>query len=126
MSTPTPPRSRAVLLGVQLPGVSDAEHESSLSELARLGKTLGLEVVGRVTQRRDRLAPAAVVGEGKLRELADWTGGTGVVPTGPPGSRRREEEVEETTLEAETPAPAEKPRASVVLVDHELSPSQAR
>jgi GTP-binding protein HflX len=118
-----------VLLGVQLPGVSDAEHESSLGELARLGKTLGLDVVGRVTQRRDRLAPAAVVGEGKLRELADWTGGTGVVPTGPPGTRRREEGEEETAEpEAEAPAPAAeaRPRASVVLVDHELSPSQAR
>jgi GTP-binding protein HflX len=117
-----------VLLGVQLPGVSDAEHESSLGELARLGKTLGLDVVGRVTQRRDRLAPAAVVGEGKLRELADWTGGTGVVPTGPPSARRRgeEDEEDEATPAAEAPAPAEKPRASVVLVDHELSPSQAR
>jgi GTP-binding protein HflX len=124
-SLTAPPRSRAVLLGVQLPGVSDAEHESSLGELARLGKTLGLDVAGRVTQRRDRLAPAAVVGEGKLRELADWTGGTGVVPTGPPGSKRRDEEEEDATPAAEAPAPAQ-PRASVVLVDHELSPSQAR
>jgi GTP-binding protein HflX len=116
-----------VLLGVQLAGVSDAEHESSLAELARLGKTLGLEVVGRVTQRRDRLAPAAVVGEGKLRELAGWTGGTGVVPVGPPGARRRGE-AEEAEAGEEAPAPAaeERPRASVVLVDHELSPSQAR
>jgi GTP-binding protein HflX len=128
ISPTVPPRSRAVLLGVQLAGVSDAEHESSLSELARLGKTLGLEVVGRVTQRRERLAPAAVVGGGKLRELAGWTGGTGVVPTGPPGARRRDEAEEAEVAEAEAPAPAEeaRPRASVVLVDHELSPSQAR
>ena len=128
-ASPTaPPRSRAVLLGVQLPGASDAEHESSLGELARLGKTLGLEVVGRVTQRRARLAPAAVVGEGKLRELADWTGGTGVVPIGPPSARRRDGEDAGEAPDAEAPAPAAetKPRASVVLVDHELSPSQAR
>ena len=59
------PRSRAVLLGVQLPDVSDAEFASSLAELARLAKTLGLEVVGRVAQRRSRLAPGAVVGEGQ-------------------------------------------------------------
>src|SRR5690606_22798559 len=56
------PRPRAVLLGVQLPGVDDAEHASSLAELARLAKTLGFEVVGQVTQRRARLASGAVVG----------------------------------------------------------------
>ncbi|HEX4929959.1 MAG TPA: hypothetical protein VFV62_04550, partial [Gaiellaceae bacterium] len=68
------PRPRAVLLGVQLPGVSGAELEASLDELARLGRTLGLEIAGRVTQRRPRLAASAVVGEGKLRELAERTG----------------------------------------------------
>ena len=127
-SPTAPARSRAVLVGVQLPGVSDAEHESSLGELARLGKTLGLDVVGRVTQRRGRLAPAAVVGEGKLRELADRTGGPGVVPTGPPGAKRRDEPDAAEAADAATPAAAaeEKPRASVVLVDHELTPSQAR
>src|SRR5204862_4216380 len=64
-----PPRPRAVLLGVQLPGVSEPELASSLDELARLAKTLGFAVVGRVTQRRDRLDPGAVVGAGKLKEL---------------------------------------------------------
>ena len=78
------PRPRAVLVGVQLHGVTEAELSSSLDELARLAKTLGLDVVARVTQRRDRLAPSAVVGEGKLKELAALTGGSGVVPVGPP------------------------------------------
>ena len=68
------PSSRAVILGVQLPGVTDAELESSLEEISRLGKTLGLAIVGRVTQKRSRLAPSAAVGEGKLKELARWTG----------------------------------------------------
>jgi GTP-binding protein HflX len=130
------PRPRAVLLGVQLPDVSDADFASSLDELARLGKTLGLEVVGRVTQRRARLAPAAVVGAGKLRELARRTGGTGVVPVGPPGARRRaagaeeEDEGEEEARDAEAePGAAPEPpadRAGIVLVDHDLTPSQAR
>ncbi len=80
-------RPRAVLLGVQLPDVSDAELASSLDELARLATTLGLEPVARVTQRRERLAAAAVVGTGKLKELAEWTGGPGAVPQpGPPGT----------------------------------------
>jgi GTP-binding protein HflX len=134
------PRPRAVLLGVQLPGVDERELASSLDELARLAKTLGLDVVGRITQKRARLATGAVVGEGKLKELAGWTGGTGVVPVGPPTPRRRaaeeaepgEEEADrgeasEETAEAplEAPLPAER-RASVVLVDHDLTPSQAR
>ena len=46
MSSPTEaPRPKAVLVGVQLPGVTDAEQRSSLMELRRLCKTLGFEVV---------------------------------------------------------------------------------
>ena len=121
-SSTAKPRPRAVLVGVQLPGVSEEELTSSLDELARLGKTLGLDVVARITQRRDRLAPAAVVGEGKLKELAALTGGSGVVPTGPPDQGREEEEEEAAPAEAEPRAD----RATVVVVDHELTPSQAR
>jgi GTP-binding protein HflX len=139
MAEPSRARTRAVLLGVQLSGVSDGDFASSLDELARLGKTLGLEIVARVTQRRARLAPAAVVGAGKLRELAKLTGGSGVVPTGPPRSRKRgEEEQEEAALEGEeedredTDSPPQEsggedaPTATAVLVDHDLTPSQAR
>jgi GTP-binding protein HflX len=123
------PRPRAVLLGVQLTDVSDDDFASSLAELARLAKTLGLNVVGRVTQRRGRLAPGAVVGEGKLRELARWTGGTGVVPVGPPKPRRGadpEEEAQDAGAPAgDAPVPPGE-RAAVVIVDADLTPSQAR
>jgi len=127
-----PDRTHAVLVGVQPPGVPDAEFESSLRELARLARTLGLTVVGRVTQRRARPAPAAVLGAGKLRELAGWTGGTGVVPVGPPGRRRRGDEEDEgggaeqpeTPSDGEGAAPPE--RANVILLDLDSSPSQAR
>jgi len=131
-------RPRAVLLGVQLPGVSDDDFAASLGELARLGKTLGIEIVGRVTQRRARLAPGAAVGEGKLKELAGFTGGSGVVPVGPPVPRRRGEPRDAEPEEDEEPRPPaepgageaapsrEAPRADLVLVDHDLSPSQAR
>ena len=129
------PRPRAVLLGVQLGGVEDGVFGSSLDELARLGKTLGMEVVGRVTQKRPRLDPGAVVGEGKLKELADWTGGSGRVHVGPPPkAERKDEREEEETSDADDDAVAEEDashdagakRASVVLVDHDLTPSQAR
>ena len=69
------PRPRAVVLGVQLPSVTDDAFESSLRELERLGETLGLSLLGRVTQRRTALSASGVVGAGKLRELAAWTGG---------------------------------------------------
>jgi GTP-binding protein HflX len=139
MIDPRPERPRAVLLGVQLPNVSDEEFASSLAELGRLAKTLGLDVVGRVTQRRGRLATGAVVGEGKLKDLAKFSGGTGVVPTGPPQPRRKEREapvesrdddgegkgeVDEVAASPDAVPPAE--RASVVLIDHDVTPSQAR
>jgi GTP-binding protein HflX len=61
---------RALLIGVQLPDVSDAEHAESLAELRRLATTLGLVVVGEpLDQRRANLEPAAVLGSGKLDEL---------------------------------------------------------
>ena len=141
--------ARAVLLGIQLPGAADREFASSLDELARLAKTLGFEVVGRVVQRRSRLAPGAGVGAGKLRELAGWTGGSGVIPVGPRTPRRGtsgkdagagEEEEEEKGVAVEETGDADAadaaedagadgapgPRAGIVLVDCDLSPSQAR
>ncbi len=125
----TPPRPRAVLLGVQLGGVDDGEFTSSLDELARLAKTLGFQVVARVTQRRVRLEPGSVVGGGKLKELADWTGGTGVVPVGPrtPKRHTNEDLADEASEEpARESARPDSERAGLVLVDHELTPSQAR
>jgi GTP-binding protein HflX len=128
---PAEERKSAVALGVQLPGVSDQDHTASLLELARLGKTLGVDVVAQVTQRRPRLDTGSVVGEGKLRELAALTGGSGVVPIGPPRRRSRPEaedadsEEQDQDAEAASPPPAAL-RASVVLVDHDLTPSQAR
>src|SRR5262245_16889357 len=73
-------RPKAVMVAVQLPGVSDPELASSLAELRRLAQTLGLDVIGQVTQRRSSLAAGKVLGDGKLRELAQWTGGSGEVP----------------------------------------------
>src|SRR3954466_12780901 len=78
-SAPVPPSSlpKALLVGVRLPGVSELDFEASLDELERLVKTLGYRVVSRITQTRGTLAPTAVLGEGKLLELAALTGGSG-------------------------------------------------
>ena len=102
-------RQRAVLVAVQLPGVRDDQHLASLRELRRLAETLGMTVVGEVTQRRKNLDPGVVIGEGRLRDLAGWTGG----PQPPPEPGE------------DPPEPLEK-RADVVVVDHELTPMQMR
>lgn len=41
--------------------------------------TLGYDVVGRVSQKRSGTGSALLVGEGKLKEIAKWTGGPGVI-----------------------------------------------
>jgi GTP-binding protein HflX len=77
-----------------------------------------------------------VLGEGKLKELAKWTGGTGEVPAyRAPGTKKRDqddtEEPEpvaepevEVEVESDTPAAEPTQKAKVVLVDHDLTPSQ--
>lgn len=69
----------AVLVGVQTPDISNEDLQSSLDELGRLVTTLGYKVVGRLSQKRKSERGMTVLGDGKLRELASWTGGTGVV-----------------------------------------------
>ena len=129
---------RAVLVGIQVPGVSDEELSASLDELRRLAKTLGLETVARLTQARASTLSATVLGAGKLRELAALTGGPGVVSS--PASKRRKGAKPRTHDEdssgdlgeglldpADTiHAVPEDERANVVLFDHDLSPSQLR
>ena len=127
---------RAVLVGVQLPGVSDIDHEGDLAELGRLVHTLGFEVVGTVTQKRNGLSSGTVVGDGKLKELAKLTGGTGEVPSSAPDRKSKardkwegedeDEEVEDDDEPAFDDEGEPTARASVVVVDHELSPSQSR
>jgi len=120
------PRPKAVLVGVQLSGVSDADQRSSLKELKRLCETLGFEVVGEVTQKRQGLGAATLLGKGKLGELAAWTGGSGIVPKGPPGKKKATEDEEEEDETEPPQAPTGEPRATVVVIDHELSPRQLR
>jgi len=50
------------------------EWEESLAELHRLAETAGVEVVGRVTQRRDKPDGAFFVGRGKAREIRQIRG----------------------------------------------------
>ena len=139
MSSPSPERPLAVLVAIQLHGVSDVDHESDIAELGRLVHTLGFDVIATVSQRRDALAAAAVVGEGKLKELADLTGGKGVIPSGAKEIKSKARDKWKAQEESDSGASDDDvaddhtasdakaaPKATVVVVDHEISPSQAR
>jgi GTPase len=127
-----PPVPRAVLVGIQLPGVDDVAHAASIEELGRLVKTLGYEVVGTMSQKRDAIGGEAVLGKGRLEELAAITGGTGIVGSMaiPRKSKARarfensdEKKLDARRVELHSDSPG---RPEFVIVDHEISPSQAR
>jgi GTP-binding protein HflX len=120
------PAGTAVLVGVQLPEVSDVEVSASLDELGRLAETLGLRPVARLTQRRAGTGSAVVLGAGKLRALAKLTGGSGVVPSGASLRQKGSKPAEEEDDDGEADAVPEGERATVVLFDHDLTPSQLR
>ncbi len=79
----------AVLVGIQTPEVDDVAFAASLEELGRLVKTLGYEVVGEVSQRRDGTGAGSLLGVGKLAELAALTGGTGEIGTMAPAPKAK-------------------------------------
>ena len=95
---------KAILVGITLPGVDDSETEGSLAELGRLVKTLGYHVVGRLTQKRNSITAAKILGSGKMKEL-EYLLGAEECPEGMP------------FLEEED-------KADVVIFDCELTPSQ--
>jgi GTP-binding protein HflX len=119
--------SRAALVAVQLPDVDDTAFTASLAEMNRLARTLGLTVTATFTQRRAALHPAAVLGSGKLAELVRALGG--VAPAGDEDGDEAEAEDgdrDEAGEEAASPPPATAEMPQIVLVDHEITPSQAR
>lgn len=66
----TLPRERAFLVGVEIRGeLSLLPLQDSLTELALLAETAGLDVVGQITQRLDHPHVETYIGPGKLEEL---------------------------------------------------------
>ncbi|MBC2305208.1 GTPase HflX [Listeria booriae] len=61
---------RAILVGCELPKVSEEHFYYSMLELGNLAKTAQADVVGEVTQKRERIHPATFLGSGKLMEIA--------------------------------------------------------
>ncbi|MBX9636039.1 MAG: GTPase HflX [Nitrosomonas sp.] len=99
----------AVAAAVQLPNVSDIEFESSLTELRELAKTLGYTVVNTFVQKRASFDTTAYLGVGKREEIRCYVNNDS-------GS----DEFEETAIRPDDYD------ISALLVDHEISPSQAR
>ncbi|WP_246369368.1 GTPase HflX [Listeria rustica] len=61
---------RAILVGCELPKQTEEHFYYSMLELGSLAKTAQAEVIGEVTQKRERVHPATFVGSGKIEEIA--------------------------------------------------------
>ena len=99
----------AVVAAVQRPSVSDTEFEASLAELRDLAKTLGFKVIQTFTQKRSGFDTTAYMGAGKREEIRRFVNG--------------ESGIDDT---ASTQTHAGDFIIDAILVDHEISPSQAR
>ncbi|WP_297325913.1 GTPase HflX [Nitrosomonas sp.] len=99
----------AIVAAVQLPSVNDVEFEASLSELRELAKTLGYEVVKTFVQKRASFDTTAYLGVGKRQEIRGFVNNEA-------GSAEFGEII--TNPDSRS--------IDTILVDHEISPSQAR
>ena len=118
---------RAVVAAVHLQSVSDVEFEASLTELRELAKTLGYVVVGTFIQKRANFDTAAYLGVGKRQEIRRF------VDSDSADVDALEDDLSVTKsgaakarAAAQSAADPDTRRADVVLIDHEISPSQAR
>ena len=63
------PGIAAIVVGVQLPEDNPQIIADDLAELEALLKTLGIQVKGRLVQKRVKLSPSCMLGTGKVEEL---------------------------------------------------------
>ena len=96
---------RAIIAAVQLPSIADQEFNASLMELGELAKTLGYQVVHTFVQKRSSFDTTAYLGVGKREEIHQYVN---MVSGG-------------SLADVQDAGPIE-----AILVDHEISPSQAR
>lgn len=106
------PVREAIIVSVQVPGISDEEVARSLAELEHLLRGLGIAVVARFLQKRGTRSFPSYVGDGKLAELAALTGGVGERTRGPGAPR----------VDPKRPVRDD----LLVVADDELTPGQLR
>jgi GTP-binding protein HflX len=79
---------KCILVGVELdsrpknhgqttPAPQGYSPEESLKELAELAASAGAEVLGAVTQNREKYDPATFIGSGKVEEIRNWAAEAG-------------------------------------------------
>lgn len=135
-----PQKQKALLVALHVPQLTLKEVEDSLAELTRLVTTLGPQVIGQIIQKRSTSKAKTVLGEGKLKELARWTGGPGVIgpsfvkkkhkaalkfedtPSDEEDDFEEDDELDEEYSEDNAPTDT----ADVIIFDCDLSPSQLR
>ena len=131
---------RAVVAAVHLMSVSDIEFDASLTELRELAKTLGYTVVGTFIQKRAKFDSAAYLGIGKRQEMRRFVEGenAGEEASESEEDAERNDDAKVTSrgparngiakvkAAAQSEADPVTRRADIILVDHEISPSQAR
>ena len=105
---------QAVVAAVQLPSESEVELAASLSELQQLARTLGFEIVGTFVQKRNKVDATAYLGTGKRQEIGRFV--------------RNEPEPDAFAAPNSAPVPlaGDERNVDLILVDDEISPSQAR
>jgi len=111
--------TRALLISIRTPDVSQQEVDESLSELGRLVNTLGFSVLATKTQRQKSTKQQSVLGSGKLEELATLTGESEA--SLPDESQL---EFDQNELNAFLATSEVQKQANVVVFDCELSPNQ--
>lgn len=104
----------AIVAAVQIPSVTDIEFEASLNELRELAKTLGFTVVKTFVQKRAGYDVTAYLGAGKRQEIRDYVNNEYEIT-----------EVEEVAAKLSGLNLGDI-EINTLLVDHEISPSQAR
>ncbi len=135
---------RAVVAAVHLTSVSDIEFDASLTELRELAKTLGYTIVGTFIQKRAKFDSAAYLGIGKRQEMRRFVEGINARENAGEEASESGDDAEldddakvtsrgparsgaaKAKAAAQSEADPDTRRADIILVDHEISPSQAR
>jgi GTPase len=124
---------RAIVAAVQLPNVTDIELHASLTELRELAKTLGHVVVATFIQKRATFDSFAYLGEGKREEIKRYVEGESAGVLSPDD----ESDIASTSLNpaakkartkdtTQSDEDIDSRQADILLIDHNVSPSQAR
>jgi GTPase len=123
---------RAIVAAVHLQNVTDHDLNASINELRELASTLGYIVVGQFVQKRDSFDSTAYMGAGKRQQMRQFVENGILIDAdsahieiddlirAPKSGAERAKQAAQSQVDEQTRF------ADLILVDHEISPSQAR